>query len=363
MIDLNPVPQVPARPIPFAIIGWGWRSRQFAEIAARLPAWFRLTGVMRRRASGDEGVATVTSLRDLLAGQPRFVLLSVPRAHTPAYLHDLVEAQQAVLAETPPAADLPGMSRLFAELPPQARIQVAEQYPFQPYHQAVARLQRSGLLGDPTHAFVSMGHGYHGIALMRQFLGLGRRPVRIRAMAHVAPVVGGPGRDGPPQQEEIRQVRQLLALLDFGDRSGVFDFVGEQYFSWIRSSRLLVRGVRGEMADDTVRTLADCRTPLRQRLERWQGGERTNLEGLALQGYSVGGEWVYRNPFGAVPLPDDHIAMATVLWRMAHYLETGEAFYTLADACFDHHVGTFALEESIASGREVLLEGFPWVEA
>lgn len=364
MFDLNPVPVRPAEPITFGIIGWGWRSKQFADIAARLPDWFRVTGLLRRKADGTEPVPVVTSLDALLAAKPSFVLSSVPRAHTPEFVLELCRRGIPVLTETPPATDPALMRAMWAALPAGARVQVAEQYPFQPYHQAVQTLLLSGRFGEVTHANVSIAHGYHGMALLRYFLGVGLTPVRLRALAPVAPLVAGPGRDGPPAVEEKKDFKQMIALLDFGGgRSGVFDFISEQYFSWIRSSRLLVRGTRGEINETTARWLVDFRTPARQELTRWDGGTRTNLEGIAHQGYTLGGEWIYRNPFGNAPLPDDYIAMATVLWRMAHYLETGRPFYGLAEACHDHQLGLFATEEAARTGAEVVIQGEPWTKA
>lgn len=362
MFDLNPIPTRPSAPIPFGIIGWGWRSKQFAEIAARLPGWFRVTGLMRRKADGTEPVPVVTSLDALLATQPRFVLISVPRAQTPDFILELSRRGMPVLAETPPAEDLPAMRKLWAELPAGARVQVAEQYAFQPLHQAIKNLTATGRLGHIHRAAVSVAHGYHGMALLRYLLGVGRTPVRVRALAQSLPTISGPGRDGPPKEEKLNAgCRQITGLLDFGEaRAGVFDFVNEQYFSWIRGSQLMVRGVRGEVLDETVRYLVDFRTPAKLHFTRWDGGERTNLEGIAHQGYALGSDWLYRNPFDSTPLPDDFIAMATVLWRMAHYLDTGHAFYSLADACHDHHLGSFAVEDAARTGAEVLAANEPW---
>ena len=61
-----------------------------------------------------------------------------------------------VLAETPPAPDLKGLIQLSKDLPGNARVQVAEQYPFQPLHAARLALARSGKLGEITQAQISV---------------------------------------------------------------------------------------------------------------------------------------------------------------------------------------------------------------
>jgi hypothetical protein len=85
--------------------------------------------------------------------------------------------------ETPPAHDLDALVHLWKGLPKNARIQVAEQYQFQPLHAARLALMRSGLLGEIHEAQVSVAHGDHGLSLLRKFLNLGFENATIRALA------------------------------------------------------------------------------------------------------------------------------------------------------------------------------------
>ena len=104
-----------------------------------------------------------------------------------------------------------------------------------------------------------------------------------------------------PTEEKIHQSQQTIAYLDYGDKLGVFDFTGDQYFSWIRSPRVLVRGERGEINNRTVRYLQDFRTPIEATLQRVNAGEDGNLEGYYFKGMLLGEEWIVRNPFYARP--------------------------------------------------------------
>ena len=52
--------------------------------------------------------------------------------------------------------------------------------------------------------------------------------------------------------------------------------------SWIRSSRLLIRGDRGELVNNTVRWLPKFNAPARQELSRFDGGEPSGTSASGL---------------------------------------------------------------------------------
>jgi hypothetical protein len=172
--------------------------------------------------------------------------------------------------------------------------------------------------------------------------------------------VAGPDRWGVlPEQERIASSRQVIATLDFGGKLGVYDFTGDQYFSWVRAPRVLVRGERGEIAGDTLRYLVDHRTPVEITLRRVNAGENGNLEGYYLKGILAGDEWVYRNPFAPARLTDDEIAVGTCLERMAAYAVGGPAFYGLSQGSQDHYLGLM-IAEAVQSGGPVVATRQPW---
>lgn len=346
--------------IDFAIMGLGWRSRQFARIARALPDRFRCVGALRRRADGsEEGLPVFSTIDQLLQARPQFVLLSLPWSETPIAIRAFAERGLPILAETPPAPDVPGLLSLYADAAT-ARIQVAEQYPSIPLHAALSRVVADGLLGAITQVDVSVAHGYHGIALIRRLLGVGRERATITGMRHVSSIIDGPGRNGPPETERLVESARSIAGLDFGQGClGVYDFDDQQYFSWIRAARILVRGTRGEADDRSIRWLADHRTPLQSGIERRDAGIRGNLEGQHHQGYLAAGQWLYRNAFAPARLSDDEIAMATVLTRMGEYVQGGAGPYSLADACHDHYLGILA-DRSTKTGKPIVSENMPW---
>lgn len=353
-------------PVRFGIVGGGWRAAFYLRVARELPDRFQVSGVVARDAAKGRrlaetwGIAPFGDLDDLLrAGMPDFVVVSVPRATAPGIIGALAERGVPVLAETPPAADLDGLRALWERVGPRARVQVAEQYPFQPMHAARLALVASGVIGTPSQAQVSVAHDYHGMALLRRALGLGFDDATIVARRVVSPIVAGPGRAGGPAEERIASSEQVIAQLDFGDRFGVYDFCGDQYFSWIRSPRFLIRGERGEINGTQVRYLADYRTPIVLDLRREDAGHDGNLEGFHHKGILAGDRWIYRNPLAPGRLSDDEIAVGTCLDRMASYARGSEGFYGLAEAAQDHYL-SLMVAQALESGDAVRTTAQPW---
>ncbi|HEY4384684.1 MAG TPA: Gfo/Idh/MocA family oxidoreductase [Ktedonobacteraceae bacterium] len=354
------------KPIRFGIIGGGWRALFYLRIAHLLPDTFEVGGMLIRDASkGQEfekewGVKTYRELDELLnAADLRFVVVSVPWSVSPIMLQELAKRHMPALAETPPAPNLDSLRTLYELVQTGAKIQVAEQYHLQPLHAARLAIIQSGKLGTVTHAQVSAAHGYHGISLIRRSLGVTFENATISARRFTAPLIVGPDRNGPPTSEETSPSVQVIAQMDFGDKLGIYDFTGDQYFSWIRSPRLLVRGERGEINDTQLRYLADFRTPNSLTLLRQNAGEDGNLEGYYHKGILAGSEWVYTNPFSLARLSDDEIAIASCLSKMDQYVEGGPELYSLAEAAQDHYLNLM-LEQALASSQPVSTTTQPW---
>lgn len=351
----------------FAIIGGGFRTQAYLQIARELPEQFQISGmVVRDEEKGqvieqEWKVRTYRTLEELLdKEQQDFAVLSVARSVAPDFLFELAERGIPVLTETPPASDLDGLLKLHELTLRGARIQVAEQYHHQPLHAARLALVQSGRLGTVAEAYVSTAHDYHGMNLMRRLLGVGYSPVRIRAMSFESPLMGGPTRSGPPTEETIMTSRRDMAWLEFQEgKLGVYDFTNEQYRSWARSNTVTVRGERGEIADQRINALVDYATPQHIDFKRINKGENNNLEGYFLQGIMAGDQWVYHNPFLYARLSDDEIAIAVCLSKMAEYAAGAPSSYGLPEASQDHYLALM-IKQAIATGETVTTELQPW---
>lgn len=352
----------------FGLIGWGWRAEFFARAAAALPDRLALAGVVTRdeaRARAvREGFATpvygdVSSL--LAAERLAFVVVSVPPAIAAQHLATLARANMAVLCETPPAADLEGL-RAVCELARRgARIQVAEQYPFQPLHAARIALTDAGVIGGASMASISFSHGYHAFAVMRRHLHVAGEAAVIRAARLVSMSENGNTRAGPREHAELVDNERITATLEWEHALGLYDFEQNQHRSYVRVPHVAIRGANGEIADDRVRLVHGLDEIRTVHLERVVAGQDGDLSGHELMGITGLEGWAWRNPFMGARLADDEIAVAECLVRMAAHVEGADGFYNVADGAQDHYLWLL-LQQAAASGETLRSEVQPWAD-
>jgi len=352
--------------IRFGIVGTGWRSEFYLRVAAACPDRFTCVGLVTRNPDrvdhpgANLGVPLYGSVEEMIeAGSPDFTVTSVTWEANPDTIGHLVELGQPVLSETPPAETVEELEAVYVLVGKGAKIQVAEQYHLQPHHYSRIAYAQSGKLGSLTQAQVSAAHGYHGISLIRRLLGIGFENAVVTGRTFSSPIVKTMGRGGPDEDEEVVETTQKLAYFDFGDKLGVFDFLSDQYRSHIRGQRVMVRGVRGEILQDTATYLEDHNTPIQLPFIRHDAGPRGNLEGNFLKGYSIGAEWIYRNPLARGALADDDIAVGHCMLKMADYVNGGPEFYSLAEACQDRYLD-IVMEQAQERGEAVETETQVW---
>jgi predicted dehydrogenase len=257
-----------------------------------------------------------------------------------------------VLSETPPAADLPSLRALWAEVGGTGLVQVAEQYLLMPSHAARLAAVRAGTIGRPSQVQVSSTQLYHAVSLMRGYLGAGRGPVTVRATRHTGPLVDPLARGGWTGDPDPKSATTTIAMLDFGHgRSGLYDFTDHQTRNQLRFRRLLVRGSHGELQDDEVVRLTGPRTVVRTPLVRF----RRDTDHITL-----GDTVLYRNPYRGLRRTDDEIATAALLEATANWVRgAGPPPYPLADAVHDQQVA-LAIEEAADTGHTRTTTAEPW---
>lgn len=352
--------------IGYGIIGSGWRAQFYLRLAGELPDMFEVCGLVTRDEEKGKnferewGIKTYRTVDDLLKwSAPDFVVVSVAKQVAAGTITALAERGVPVLAETPPAPDLEQLIELNTLVRQGAKIQVAEQYHLQPLHAARLAVAVTGKLGAINQVQVSVSHGYHAVSLIRKFLEVGFENPEIRAFEYGTSFIAGPGRSGLPEQEQRLNVKQQIALLDFGGKLAVYDFAENQHRSFIRAQRILIRGDRGEITNNEVRYLKDFRTPVELPLLRKNTGEDGNLEGHYLKGILAGEEWVYQNPFIPAKLSDEEIAIAACLQKMNIYCHGGPDFYSLAEASQDQYLALM-INQSIQRGEKIIPSTQPW---
>ena len=154
-----------------------------------------------------------------------------------------VQAGLHVLLETPIAHKLSEADAIIAAA--QARglkIEIAEQFHRRPLEQIKLKLIASGLFGRVHTAFNDFaGHGYHGVSVLRSYLGFDAKPTQVTGTVReydLAPHWSRlSGTRGP------RSETQEHGIIEFeGGQVGIFHWTDVGYDSavrWWRSSRFL----------------------------------------------------------------------------------------------------------------------------
>ena len=360
--------------IRFGIVGGGWRTRFFLRIARELPDYFEVCGVYARRGEvrdelkRDFNIPLCDSLERLIQTNPAFIVVAVSWDSCPIVAEEIsVERNIPVLLETPPAPDLEGLKHLMALVKNGAKMQVAEQYLNQP--QLAARLQvvNEGLIGEVHHTQVSICHGYHGTSIIRKFLNVGFSTCSLSGWKAVSPLLAPMSREGyPTEKQKMVSSEQAITLFRFENgKTAIFDFCGDQYFSFIRNLRFMARGTHGEINNNKVDYQIDTQSYYTFSLERQSAGEEGNLEGYCLKGYIGNGRWYYSNPYvpenssGAGRLTDDELAIARVLSNMGDYVDSGKDFYSVREAAQDRYLD-IKMSEALESGETVEAPEIDW---
>lgn len=281
-------------PMRIAIIGTSARSDHFyGPVLQALPdvelvsIWGR-SAESARKLGESLRVPWYTDLDRLIREtRPQIGIVSVAYAANGQVGLMAVEHGLHVLLETPIAHKLSEADAIInAARNRGLKIEVAEQFHRRPLEQIKLKLIASGLFGRVHSSFSDFaGHGYHGISVMRSYLGFDARPVRVVGTVHEYPLIAYYSRlagDTRPRNET-----QEHGLIEFEDgRLGVFHWTSVGYDSplrWWRSSRFLAEkgmgitvGVGLEVQERLSLLAPDGEAPtfitLERRWERVDGG-------------------------------------------------------------------------------------------
>lgn len=315
--------------IKFGIVGAGWRSEFYLRIAALLPKEFSVSGIVirnpekRKEFAEKYNLPIFENLEALLETDFDFIVSCVNKASISDYAESLAKKGIFVLTETPVIKS--GLSD---------KIQVAEQFHFMPRNQSYKNIIESGILGEVNQVQLSCCHDYHAASLVRFFLGIKDEKPQKTTLTLPDKLVRYNGRNGYIAPTATTS-EQRITVLDFGTKSAVYDFNSEQYFSDIRASRIVIRGTKGEIIDNTCTYLKDG-TPHSFEIKRNFYGKEESLDGFSLVGITGEGKVLFENPFKGARLSDEEIAIATCLVKMKEFKEGGEAFYTAEEAFLDY---------------------------
>ncbi len=154
-----------------------------------------------------------------------------------------VESGLHALLETPIAHKLSEADAIIAAAKERGlKVEVAEQFHRRPLEQIKLKLIASGLFGRVYSSFNDFaGHGYHGVSVMRSYLGFDAKPVQVSGVVKSYDLAPHWSRMAGSRGE--RRETQEHGLIEFeGGQVGVFHWTDVGYDSplrWWRSSRFL----------------------------------------------------------------------------------------------------------------------------
>lgn len=366
-------------PIRVAIIGTAKRSDYlYGPLIEALPEQVRLVSVWGRsessaRTLGESlGVPWYTDLDRLVREtSPAIGVVSVAYGANGQVGLMAVEAGLNVLLETPIAHHLSEADAIIAAASRRGlKIEVAEQFHRRPLEQIKLKLIASGLFGRVHTSFSDFaGHGYHGVSVMRSYLGFDARPLQVSGSVHTYPLAAHWSRLS--NSRGSREETQEHGLVEFdGGQLGVFHWTSVGYDSalrWWRSSRFLAEkgmgittGVGLDLDEHLTLLTPDGEAPhfitLERRWERVDGGALVSM--VAHTGDPALPTVTWENPFRPArqghgrQWHDDEIGVAGCLLSLVNAVRTGgEPTYGPHQARLDQEL-TLALRKSAAQGGQ-----------
>jgi predicted dehydrogenase len=154
-----------------------------------------------------------------------------------------IEAGLHVLVETPIAHDLAEADAMIAAADQRGlKIEVAEQFFRRPLEQLKLKLIASGLFGRVHTSFNDFaGHGYHGMSVLRSYLGFNARPIHVTGAVQNYPLTAYYSRLANNYQPRDETQEHGMIIFE-GGQTGLFHWTSVGYDSplrWWRSSRFL----------------------------------------------------------------------------------------------------------------------------
>jgi predicted dehydrogenase len=370
-------------PIRVAIIGTASRSSyMYGPILKALPAEAHLVSIWgrspdsARRLGENLGVPWYTHLDRLIRETaPQIGIVCVAYAANGEVGRMAVEHGLHVLLETPIAHKLSEADAIVAAAAQRGlKIEVSEQFHRRPLEQIKLKLIASGLFGRVHTSFNDFaGHGYHGVSVMRSYLGFDAKPVQVVGAVHKYDLASHwsslADTHGP------RTETQEHGIIEFeGGRLGIFHWTDVGYDSalrWWRSSRFLAEkgmGITVGVGLDVQEWLtllspggeAPRFVTLERRWERCDGGA---LVGLVAH---TGGPDLpivrWDNPFRpaqkghGVQWHDDEIGVAGCLMSLVNAVRDDiEPTYGPLQARLDQEITLAIRQSALEGGRAVQL--------
>jgi predicted dehydrogenase len=365
-------------PIRIAFLGAGRRASYLYRRLIDEIDEVELVGVWSRseasaRALGEKlGVPWFTDMAKLKSETGAVAgIVAVSYAANGAVGLEAVSHGFHILTETPVAHDLAEADEIIRTAAEQGvHVEVAEQFHRRPLEQIKLELIKAGVFGTVYSSFNDFaGHGYHGVSVMRSYLGFDAKPVRVVGSVHEYPLQAHYGMNTGSVAE--RRETQEHGIVEFEDgRVGIFHWTSVGYDSglrWWRASRFYGErgmGVMHGTFEEPVMELTSIgpdghgprKITITRELERCDGGALRLVRALTGDPQTPIVEW--HNPFarrenGWNPeWHDDEIGVAGCIMSLVQAIRTRTApSYGATQALLDQEI-ILAIRRSAENGNQ-----------
>jgi predicted dehydrogenase len=350
--------------IRFAVIGTGKRSDTvYASLLNILKEDVAFVGIWGRsedeaRALGEKyrvpWFTDFDQMRDEL--EMDAAIISVARPANGEIGRRVIELGLHALLETPIATSLEDADAIIKGAEANnLKVEVAEQYYRRPMERLKHKLIDADVFGKILVAYNDfMGHGYHGVSLIRSYIGFDIPVVSVTGVTTKFAVA--PHYSWISQTHGSRDEEWEHASLHFANGAlGFYNWSSISYDSalrWQRSTRFFAE--RGMAIDNRFTTLtSDGKDPQLIEIKRFfhnVGGMETLTELVALTSPEV----VWRNPFRAYYMDDEMIAVAGCLMSLVNAIREDKLpEYGPVQARLDQEVTLAIYESAEDSGASV----------
>jgi len=371
------------KPIRVAIVGTASRaSYMYGPILKSLPGevelvsvWGRSTDSARRLGKSLDAPWYTNLDRLIRETAPQIGVVCVAYSANGEVGLMAVEHGLHVLLETPIAHKLSEADDIIAAATERSlKIEVSEQFHRRPLEQIKLKLIGSGLFGRVHSSFNDFaGHGYHGVSVMRSYLGFDARPLQVTGTVrqydlapHWARLYGTRGPRVETQEHGIVQFE--------GGQVGIFHWTDVGYDSalrWWRGSRFLAEkgmgitvGVGLDVQERLTLLAPGGEAPyfitLERRWERNDGGALVAI--LAHTGDAALPILRWDNPFRpaekghGVQWHDDEIGVAGCLMSLVNAVrDDTKPTYGPLQARLDQEIILAIRQSSLEGGRPIQL--------
>jgi len=244
------------------------------------------------------------------------------------------------------------------------KVEVAEQFHRRPLEQLKLNLIASGIFGRVYTAFNDFaGHGYHGVSVLRSYLGFDAEPLQVVAATQRNPLVPHWSRLNGEYGPRVETQEHGIIAFE-GGQLGIFHWTDVAYDSalrWWRSSRFLAEkgmgisvGVGIEVEEQLTLLSPDAQSPQRMTVERqYERVDGGALVAIIAHTGSPDCPFIrWDNPFRpsipghGVQWHDDEIGVAGCLMSLVHAVRNDTApTYGAEQARLDQEI-TLAIRRS-----------------